>query len=311
MDNTFGNISDGAKNALDKFSSNKHLSGTSDFLNSNSIVAKFAFLLLVIIVFIVLLQLGAALLTWFMEPDPNPILVKGTDDGKTAKTFTQDPNVTGSVPILRSINDVTGIEFTWSIWLLIDGNNFKRHPDSNNPKYKHIFHKGEGNFDRQSGLSTPNNSPGLYLDTETNNLLVVFNTFDEPTPSGSVTQDNPVPESVEITDIPLNKWMNVIIRVSKQNQVDIYINGTLMKREILNGVIKQNYGNVYLTNHGGFNGYTSSLRYFNKAIGTNHIQTIIDDGPNLKMLSGDLLDTKPRYLSTRWFFSDSNNLYNP
>ena len=303
-------MSDGAKNALDNFSSNKYLSGTSDFLNSNSIVAKFAFLLLVIIVFIVLLQLGAALLTWFMEPDPNPILVKGTDTGKTAKIFTQDPNVTGSIPILRSVNDVTGIEFTWSIWLLVDGNNFKGQSGSNDPKYKHIFHKGEGTFDSQSGLNTPNNSPGLYLDTETNNLLVIFNTFDEPTPIGAIT-DNSVPESVEITDIPLNKWMNVIIRVSKQNQVDIYINGTLMKREILNGIVKQNYGNVYLTNHGGFNGYTSSLRYFNRAIGTNHIQTIIDDGPNLKILSGDILDSKPRYLSTRWFFSDSNNLYNP
>lgn len=311
MSQEYENISDGAKNALHKFSSTKYIEGTSEFLNSNSIVAKFAFLLLVIVLFILLLRLGASIITWLMSPDPNPILLKGAADGNTALSYDQDPKITGSVPILRSVDDVTGVEFTWSIWLFIKASNFSKNPNDAE-KYKHIFHKGNSNFNSSSlGLSTPNNSPGLYLDSKTNKLLILMNTFSEPTLTTSKTGSSE-PEAIEIPDIPLNKWMNVIIRVSKQNQVDVYINGTLMKREILNGIVKQNYGDVYLSSNKGFHGYSSELRYFNKAIGTNHIQTIVDDGPNLNMVHKSAEKVaKPRYLSTRWFFSDSGNLYNP
>lgn len=307
MSEQYEKISDGAKNALDKFSSNKYVSGTTEFVNSNSIVAKFAFLLLVIVMFLLLLRLGASIITWAMAPDPNPILLKGLVDGTTAYEFAQDPKITGSIPILRSIDDVTGIEFTWSVWIFVKAANFN---DTNTQNYKHIFNKGSKNH-KTLGLSTPNNCPGLYLDSTTNKLLVLMNTFTEPT-LDHVTTGTKEPESIEIDDIPVNKWINVVIRVSKQNQVDVYINGTLMKREILNGIVKQNYENVNVCSNRGFHGYISELRYFNSAIGTNHIQTIVDNGPNLTPLHKSAKDSAiPRYLSTRWFFSDSGNLYNP
>lgn len=311
MSEQYEKISDGAKNALDKFSSNKYVKGTSEFLNSNSIVAKFAFLLLVIVIFVLLLRLGAAIIDWFMKPDPNPILLDGTLEGNNMMVFPQDPKKTGSVPILRSVNDATGVEFTWSIWIYLKSSNFSKSGDAPE-KYKHIFHKGNNNFHSSDlGLSTYNNCPGLYLDSNKNTLLILMNTFKSPTLPNAKT-GAAEPESVEIDDIPINKWVNVIIRVSKQNQVDIYINGTLMKREILDGVVKQNYDDVYLSSHKGFHGYSSSLRYFNHAIGTNRIQEIVDNGPNLKMLHGSSeRDAVPRYLSTRWFFSDTGNLYNP
>jgi hypothetical protein len=113
-------------------------------------------------------------------------------------------------------------------------------------------------------------------------------------------------EEVIVNDLPLNKWVNVIIRVSNQHQLDVYINGTLTKRHILKSVPKQNYGNVYATMNGGFSGFMSDLRYFGTDIGTNKIQSIIDDGPNMKMKSNtSLTKGKPRYLSTRWFFGNN------
>ena len=311
-------------NVVKRFGKNFQRGGSSDFFNSNSIVAMFAFLLLVIIVFIVLWRLGVSIITWFMEPDPNPILLKGMADGTHLQIYAQDPKVKDSVPIMRSRNDVTGTEFTWSIWLFMKDTNFTEggappSPDpacngKRNRKYNHIFHKGNKNFD-ESGLNSLNNCPGLYLDRslDSNNaasLLFLINTFDTPTvPNVDAGKQA---EEIAIPDIPLNKWMSVIIRVSQQNQLDIYINGTLMKREILDGVVKQNYGDVYLSANGGFHGYSSELRYFNKALGTNDIQIIVDNGPNLKMVHDSPEDQAvPRYLSTRWFFSDSGNLYNP
>ena len=80
---------------------------------------------------------------------------------------------------------------------------------------------------------------------------------------------------------------------------------------MLKGVAKQNYGDVYVSMNGGFSGYTSELRYFESALGTNRIQAIVDKGPNMKMDSTDLTQSKPHYLSTRWYFAGSNDEYNP
>jgi hypothetical protein len=112
-----------------------------------------------------------------------------------------------------------------------------------------------------------------------------------------------------VKDLPLNKWVNVIIRCSKQNQLDVYINGSLSKRYILRGVPKQNYGDVFVGMNGGFSGYVSSLRYFDYALGTNRIQTLMEEGPNMKLIGGDPNEgTQPQYLSNRWYFRGADDI---
>ena len=186
-----------------------------------------------------------------------------------------------------------------SIWLYIN-------ELGDTTKHKHIFHKGSSNYKNTTiknfstdGIAFPNNAPGLYITPNKNNLLVLMNTFDN------------IKEEVIIEDIPLNKWLNVIIRMSAQNQLDVYINGALVKRHILSGVPKQNYGNVYASMNGGFSGYTSELQYFNTAIGMNKIQSIVDAGPDMTMKGAGLTESKPHYLSTRWYFSGVRDMYNP
>ena len=63
--------------------------------------------------------------------------------------------------------------------------------------------------------------------------------------------------------------------------------------------------------NGGFSGYISDLRYFNKAIGTNEIQSIVTKGPDMKMDNKDKKGSEPYYFSTRWFFSGLEDAYNP
>lgn len=277
-----------------RFSSNKYLSGTTDFLESNSIVAKFAFLLLMLILFVLLLRLGTSLLSFIFSPSPNPILLNGMVDAKQFIRIPQDPSVKGSIPILRSDNATEGLVFSWSVWINITDLQYREN------EYKHIFHKGNDNINVTNvpiGMNQPNNAPGLYIAPSTNDLVVVMNTFES------------INEEVIVKDIPLNKWVNVIIRVDDQHKLDVYINGRLVRRHILPSVPKQNYGDVYVSMNGGFSGYTSCLRYFNTAIGTNEIQSIIDKGPCLNVLSGNnALDAKPRYLSTRWFLAANNDI---
>ena len=52
-----------SKEKLKVFSSNQYVNAGKEFLQSNSIVAKFAFLILVLLLFMMLLSLGSAILT--------------------------------------------------------------------------------------------------------------------------------------------------------------------------------------------------------------------------------------------------------
>ena len=267
-----------------------------DFFEANSIVAKFAFLILVLILFVMALRLGASMLGWIFSPSPSPVLIDGMVDSKQMLVIPQDPSVKGAIPIMRSVNDREGLEFSWSVWIFVDDFVYKQ------DQYKHVFHKGNDHINVTKppvGMNYPNNGPGLYITPTTNNLLVIMNTF------------NNIDEKVIVKDLPLNKWVNVILRVSNQNQLDVYINGTLTKRHMLSGVPYQNYGDVFVSMNGGFSGYTSELRYFDYALGTNKIQSIVDSGPNMKMNSADMKDSKPHYLSTRWYFSGADDMYNP
>lgn len=295
MSSQFARVSDGPS-GLNKFSSKKYLSGTKEFLKSNSIVAKFAFLLLVLLVFVILLRLGSSLLSWLFSPKQNPILIDGMVDAKQMLRIPQNPSINGAIPILRSNDQTDGLVFTWSVWIYIEELQYRQN------EYKHIFHKGNDDINVTTvpiGMNQPNNAPGLYIAPNTNDLVVVMNTFDN------------INEEVIIPDIPISKWVNVIIRVDDQHKLDVYINGRLARRHILNGVPKQNYGDVFVSMNGGFSGYTSELRYFAEAIGTNKIQSIVDAGPNMTMKGSSINSSKPHYLSLRWFFSGTNDMYNP
>jgi len=165
-------------------------------------------------------------------------------------------------------------------------------------QYKHVFHIGEEG-DITSGVNFPNNAPGLYIAPNTNALVVMMNTY------------NVINEEVVIPDIPLNKWINVIIRC-QNTTLDVYINGTITRSVQLTGVPKQNYGDVYVAMNGGFNGYISNLWYYNYALGTAAIQTIANNGPNTKMVgSNGISDKMFNYLSLRWFFYGAGDSYNP
>lgn len=297
MSSQVSRVSDtGGQSGFSRFSSNKYVSGTKEFLESNSIVAKFAFLLLILLLFVMALRLGTSIMTWLFSPSPNPILINGMIDAKQMLRIPQDPSVNGAIPIMRSQGSENGLVFTWSVWINIEDLQYRQN------EYKHIFHKGNDDINVTKvpiGMNQPNNAPGLYIAPGSNDLVVVMNTFEN------------INEEVVVKDIPLNKWINVIIRVDEQHKLDVYINGRLVRRHILNSVPRQNYGDVYVSMNGGFSGYTSCLRYFGSAIGQNQIQTIVDKGPCLNQIGSDMTDSKPGYLSLRWFFAGNGDMYNP
>lgn len=272
-------------------SSTGNAAGFKDFMESNNLVAKIAFLLLVIFVFIILLQLCIKLLVFFFDTSASPYLINGMVRANQPISFPQDPASLNAKPLQRSINGPDGIEFTWSIWIYIET------LPEDHTKYAHIFSKGNSDISTDAtaiGLVQPNNAPGLYIYPGTNELAVFMNTFDE------------INNEILIPNIPLNKWINVIIRC-QNTTLDIYINGTIAKSIDLGYVPKQNYGNVFTSLNNGFDGYISNLRYYNYALGTSAIQSITQIGPNIKTVdstAGSGMASKySKYFSLNWYFN--------
>ena len=357
----------------------KARNSTKEFLESGSIISNIVFLILVIIGFVLLLRLGTGILGWLFNPKPNVIVSPGMRNASYQLVVPSDPTVHGSVPIMRSKNEWRGIEFTWSCWIFIDGNQLDRGKD----RFRHVFSKGNTNipqsnnqpkgegkdiahFGAVDGIVEPLNGPGLYISPNNSpnvaelSLLVRMNIFTNEADGQPLTQLNQacldavqavkengqfdaskgttastlascrkefaylnssggpgmgsdalspmIYDDVIIPEIPINKWVSVIIRLENNNILDIYINGRLVRRHHLRGVARQNYGPTNIALNGGFGGQISELRYFNYAIGTAEIDWIVDNGPNLTATGNDL-NAKPYYLANRWFNDNLDPVY--
>ena len=273
-------------------SENKVVYGTKEFLQSNSIIAKVSFLFLILFLFILLLRLGMSFLGWLLSSSNSPKLINGMIDAKQMIIFPQDPSLNNAMTIYRSVNATDGVEFTWSVWIFIDNLQYL------DGQYRHIFHKGNNQID-SLGKNFPNNAPGLYIAPHSNSIVVIMNSFNE------------INEEITIPNIPLNKWVNVIIRC-QNNKLNVYINGTITRSIELAGVPKQNYGDIFVSMNGGYDGFLSNLWYYNYALGTAAINNLVNSGPNLKIVGSNGLDNKmSKYLSLRWYFYGNEDGYNP
>ena len=249
---------------------------------------------------------------FFLSPNPSPYLVYGMKDATQMMEIPQTLAMKRSVPIVRSYDEYDGIEFTYSFWIYVNDLEYS----DNSHYYKHVFHKGSLK-ENSDGIYEPNNAPGVYLYTGTKQKPAEENIDDHRNTLGllvrmnvhhnSESSTNPYTyyDDIYVDNIPIKKWVGVIVRLTSQNVVDVYINGTLSKRHRMSNLVKQNYDNVYVNMNGGFFGNLSNLKYYNYAIGTLEIDSITSNGPNLKMSKGNSLETsKPYYLSSNWFYGD-------
>lgn len=295
--------------------------GLKEFMESNSLVAKFAFILMVFIVFSVSVKLAIIGLSYLMLPTNSPYVLDGTANTEDMEMIiTQDPAKKESIFISRSMNEDGGLEYTWSAWFLINDVPIAE------GKYSRIFSKGgEGTklnkpSDISDGIYFPNNAPGLYIrysdeikatnpdreDKGKNVSLVAVVDVSGKNDSSTDKKLN-LHERLIATDIPMKNWVNAVIRVTN-NVIDLYINGRLAQRRKTAGIPLQNYGNIFIGEDKGnnrFNGYISTIQYFNYSIGANKIKSVVDEGPNMKMVTKSGVESSTKgagsYLSNIWY----------
>jgi hypothetical protein len=297
ISNSIADARTNLNSAVSDFSSKSAIDASNEFLESNTIVAKFAFIIIALVAFMLLFRLGAIILAYFFMPSKSPYLVKGMISGSESKVIQQDPKT--EFPVIQlSDNAETGIELTYSVWLNLSG-------ESTKDSYKNVFNKGTGSgvtITNNEPIPNGTNAPGLYVKTNadnTNSAVVIMDTMES---DGSLATSSKY-KFVEIKNLPNNKWVNIMIRV--QNRIlDVYVNGVLTGRKDLEYIPRQNYGPVNVCQGGGFSGKLSDLRYFDSALNVFQINQIVLSGPNTST-SKDSASVD----STGFYYYLSSNFY--
>ena len=199
-----------------------------------------------------------------------------------SEVYSTNPNEDDAKVIKRSMNERSGLEFTYAMWLYIENEAW----NTSRTEDMHVMHKGN-----KDGY--PNRAPGIYIDRNTNALTIKMNTF----------HDTEIEDSVTIENIPVDKWFHLAVVVTQPKNLDIYINGFLKQRKILNGIPKQNYGNIYLTQDGGFSGMQSRIYYYDFAISAVSMHQLVVEGPSRKM-SNSTRGSEPPYLAQSWWLEN-------
>jgi hypothetical protein len=300
MSESIGNATRGVKNSLDEFSQKGVVDAGKEFLETNGFLAKFVFIIFVLIVFMVLLNIGMRIIGFFMKSSTNPLLVDGKIDGATVLSISQDPGNKDGKIIQRSNNKQGGAEYTWSTWLYMkDNQTVTDAATSSISKRKLIFTKGDGipapfvgSATNPVGYKTAN-SPGLYTYTDLSGFTSLEVIID--------CVAKPEPEKILIKNIPHNKWFHLAIRL--QNKiVDVYMNGVVSVRKELPSLPKHNYLNVSI---GGMLGSISTLQYYSYAMNVFEINNIVIRGPNLNSSSlstdGQNKSGTSSFLSNVWY----------
>jgi hypothetical protein len=239
------------------------------------IAAQIIVLIAIVIVVLGLLTLSKGFFQSVMNKKNNePMLLKGSKNAKNSLVISQDPKEEGAITLYRSHEEDKGIEFSYSMWLLIDNFTYKT------GEWKHILHKG-------NDTGYPNRAPGLYLHPDKNSIRFYMNTYEN------------ILEYVDIDNIPMRKWLHVVVSLNQKN-LDIYFNGYLRKRHELSSLPRQNFGDVWMNLFGGFEGYMSNVQYFRYALSHQQVENIVRSGPS-KDACGDSGEMPP-YLDDSWWY---------
>lgn len=294
-------MKEGVGKSLSDFSNKSVVDASSEFLDSNSLLAKLSFLVLVLIAFMILLKFMMGLVGYFVSPSSNPYIIKGKMDGSDTAIITQQPGLTTTIEIPKSNDRTSGMEYTWTTWLYLNEPTISSTDFSRN-----IFVKGD-KF-TPSDMYAVTNGPGMYVTSKDDlsgtrhyNLVVIIDVIGGDAVSANNTSAGR--ESIQIDSIPIKQWVHVAVRLSNM-VLDVYINGTIAQRHNMVKLPKQNSSNIIVCGNSGFNGSLSDLRYFSYALNVFELNNIVMGGPTLTSSSKSRTTGASgnyTYLSNQWY----------
>lgn len=274
------------------------------FILGDGLVSQLIFVIVCMLVFYAAITLVESVVEQVVKMDrQSTILLQDTTPSR--HFIEQAP---GSENLLyNSENEVNGMEFSYSMYLLISPETFDASvsevcggTSTQNPtKLRQIFHKGN-----KDGF--PLLAPGLFVHGNKNTLRLYMNS--------ATKWDN----YVEIPNIPIGKWFHMVI-VLKGKYLDVFVNGNVTVRHEFPTVPKLNYGNIYVLTpvkfpkyasdtvnvgdyavDGAAKGMVSRLKYYSYALNYSQIDSLYREGPSKKIISASYTEVPPYFHDDWW-----------
>ena len=136
-------------------------------------------------------------------------------------------------------------------------------------------------------------NPHISLHPTDNSMRISVSVF--PTSEGGSSKTEPAPVGhsgstddvfiCEVPDIPLQSWFSVSVSVFGRN-LDVYINGNLVKSCFLTGVPKPATGDINLTSDGGFSGKICNFYHLSRMITPGDAMNFYNRGTSCRNDSG-------------------------
>lgn len=240
----------------------------------------------VILLLIILSVAGYFLYHYFTdkkEIQKSKLLIPYIHDAQLDKMFTS-----GSIPAT-----VSGNEYNINMWIYVNDYQYRNEVD------KCILFKGPIASNQSVGnIEDSNNNksnPSVWFKKHVNTLVVLTGLdtsfSSECGKSNQCDNDNIGADKCEIKNFTIQRWVNLNISL-RNNVLDIFMDGSLVKSCILSGSPTTNSGDLFVGKQGtddsmtGFNGYISKLEYTNKALSVDDINQRYKNGPTVNISSG-------------------------
>jgi hypothetical protein len=195
----------------------------------------------------------------------------------TQLTKMSDGNVEQIILAKTLANNNHSNNYTYSTWFYVNDWNYR----FGEPKI--IL----GRLDKDN-----NPSPSITLGAMENNINVAVacypsgpaqqgtstSTSNSNSNSTSTSNSTPTIHQCNVSNIPLQKWVNLIISLYGRT-LDVYLDGKLVRTCVLPGVAKVNPNtNILVTPNGGFNGWTTNFQYWSTSSNPQQAYNIYKGG---------------------------------
>jgi hypothetical protein len=155
-------------------------------------------------------------------------------------------------------------------------------------------------------------NPHIYLHPTENTLQISVSLFPSgegtagkslPAPAGSSSSTDDV-FVCDVTDVPLQSWFSVSVSVFGRN-LDVYIDGKLVKSCFLPGVPKPASGDITLNPDGGFSGRICNFYHYARMITPGDAGSFYSAGTSCRNDSGTDSSTSSTGYSVKFGIYDS------
>jgi hypothetical protein len=227
----------------------------------------------IILLVIVLCVIGYFLYNYFTnikkQMPQSALLIPYIRDASIYKSFSNS-----SIP-----QSISGNSYNINMWLYINTYSYRIEDD------KCILFKGDVNSSMINNIDdivNEHSNPSIWLKSKENTLVVQVGLDTILNGDSGNSNGNEKVDKCEFKNFPLQKWVNLNVSM-RNNVLDIFIDGTLVKSCILKGSPTVNSGDLHVFNQGpngyGFNGYISRLEYTNNALDSYAIMDRYKKGP--------------------------------